>query len=182
MTYYGETARNIHVRSQEHYNGLKNMCKNNFMYRHIQEEHEGNIKNAEFEWGICGKFVKPVERQLSEAINIERASIAECLNSKMEYFHHNVRKIAMSNAEKEQCNSCGRKFESVNDLNDHNKQFHMRFKCSQCEYISFGEKDIKSHKIIVHMDASFKCKNCGFATEEKTRFENHTCNNDHMNK
>ena len=70
--YYGETARNLHVRSHEHYNGLKSECKNNFMHRHIMNEHGGQSCGVEFEWGIIGKFVKPLERQISEAIYIEK--------------------------------------------------------------------------------------------------------------
>ena len=44
--YYGETARNLHVRSREHYSGLERECRHNFMYRHIQSEHDGQNSNV----------------------------------------------------------------------------------------------------------------------------------------
>ena len=66
--YYGETARNLHVRSKEHYNALKKQCKNSFMLKHIQKEHQEKPHEVKFEWGVLNKFPKPLERQLSEAI------------------------------------------------------------------------------------------------------------------
>ena len=149
--YYGETARNIHSRSKEHYSALKNECRNSFMYKHIMKEHKDQQHEVQFEWGINGKFVKPLERQLNEALCIEKTSMKESLNSKHEYFHHNVRKIGLSSVEQtQQCEYCSRKFQSISELENHEKHFHIRYKCQECDYMSFGMIDLKDHTEIVH--------------------------------
>ena len=151
--YHGETARNLHVRSQEHYNALRNKCKKSFIHKHILKEHDGNSHNVEFEWGITGKFVKPLYRQINEAISIEKMSIEECLNSKQEYFHQDVKRVSLNNVNtRYQCNFCGMKCQSLVDLKQHEKLVHVRYQCGDqnCDYISFGEKDLKYHKTQVH--------------------------------
>ena len=121
--YFGETARNLHVRSQEHYGALKNKCRTSFMHKHILEEHNNQPCGVEFEWGIVGKFVKPLERQLSEALCIEETPMHESLNSRKEYFHHDVNRIGLiENQRTEECDYCSRKFETMIDLEKHEKQ------------------------------------------------------------
>ena len=162
--YYGETARNIHVRSQEHYAALRKECKHSFMHKHILKEHDGNTHGIEFEWGVVGKFVKPLERQLNEAISIEQTPIENNLNSKQEYFHHNVRRIGFKNMETEhQCNQCSRMFNSRSELEKHDKHVHMRIKCKKCDYLSFGERDLNEHTDMKHEKPGHdkcRCQNC----------------------
>ena len=45
------------VRSSEPYSALRNKCKNSFMYKHIQNEHNGNPDGIKFKWGISAKNV-----------------------------------------------------------------------------------------------------------------------------
>ena len=82
--YYGETCRNLHVRSKEHYKDFTNNSKHSWMLKHIQSEHR-NIKSNEcdFKWQVMSKFRKPMQRQISEAINIENSNASELLNLKM---------------------------------------------------------------------------------------------------
>ena len=42
--YTGETARNLHIRSKEHYNDCENQKKNSWMLKHIKNDHEGEEK------------------------------------------------------------------------------------------------------------------------------------------
>ena len=58
--YHGETARNIHVRSEEHYSAFKNKSEKSFMYKHVLKSHEGNSNDIIFDWKI--------KRELSEAL------------------------------------------------------------------------------------------------------------------
>lgn len=88
------------------------------MYRHIHNEHGGLSVNVEFEWGICGKFVKPFGRQLNEAICIENTNMQSSLNTKGKYFHQNIRKIGIT---EQLCNNSGIKFENEVDLKQHRK-------------------------------------------------------------
>ena len=149
--YHGETARNLHIRSKEHYSALSNECRNSFMYKHIQSEHKENPHEVQFEWGIVGKFVKPLYRQLNEAIDIENKSIKVNLNSKNEYFHQDVKKLGLQNHEnKFQCEYCSRWLESESELQNHKKLMHIRYKCLMCDYLSFGERNLKDHQNIVH--------------------------------
>ena len=70
--YHGETARNLHTRSLEHYNALKRKDKNSFMLRHIEKEHDVKVEEINFEWDVTGSFAKPLLRQLSEAISLKK--------------------------------------------------------------------------------------------------------------
>ena len=154
-TYHGETARNLHVRSQEHYSAMMKESKNSFMHKHIIKEHGGNQQTVEFEWGISGKFAKPLYRQLKEAICIESQSITESLNSKNEFFHQDIRRVGLHKMDnKNQCNYCSKFCESESDLHQHEKYFHIRYKCQKCDYVSFGERDLKSHINNVHTNSA----------------------------
>ena len=90
--YLGETARNLHTWSKEHYNALKNPSKNSFMLKHIRNEHGNNSNDVKFEWGLCGKCVNPLYRHLNEAININNIYMSSILDSNNEYFHRDVNK------------------------------------------------------------------------------------------
>ena len=83
------------------------------MKNHINEEHNGKAENVEFVWKIGGKFRKPLQRQLKEAIEINRKSSDVNMNMKHEYNRHDIRRIFM-NSNKFQCKNCGKKC-STND-------------------------------------------------------------------
>ena len=68
------------------------------------------------------------------------------LNSKSEYFSHSVKRIGLYSAgDKEECGYCGRKFTKIDDLQNHEEDFHTKIKCNVCEYISYGKKDLLYH-------------------------------------
>ena len=147
--YHGETARNLYTRSKEHYNALRNQNQNSFMHKHIQKEHENNPENVSFSWKVIGQFKKPLSRQLFEAIKIDKKEESVNLNSKSEYFRHNMKKIIINNSDF-QCNSCARKFQADNELKVHEQMVHTRLKCKSCNYISFGEYDLQNHNKTAH--------------------------------
>ena len=67
--YYGETCRNLNIRSKEHYKDCDNKSKQSWMYKHIENEHRNlNGKECEFKWTVLNRFKKSMRRQLSEAI------------------------------------------------------------------------------------------------------------------
>ena len=68
--YYGETSRNLHVRSKEHYKDCDNNTKVSWMRKHMIENHNNEMNKCDFSWKVIGKFKKPMLRQLSEAIHI----------------------------------------------------------------------------------------------------------------
>ena len=128
--YYGETARNLHARSIEHYNALQNKSKSSFLYKHINKEHRNNPQNVEFDWGVCGKFSKPLYRQLQEAICINNESTDDSLYTKTEYAHLNVNRVKLNSCEnKHQCNKRGRFLKSEGELTKHKNDIQTQFQC-----------------------------------------------------
>ena len=82
--YDGETARNLAVRSREHYDDFKNDKPTSFMKKHIDAEHGGNKDGIKFTWKVMMKNKKPLKRQLNEAVNINNRNKTESLNSKFD--------------------------------------------------------------------------------------------------
>ena len=58
--YYGETCRNLYLRSKEHYSDVISKKDNSWMYRHTQTEHKGDSDETQFKWKILGSFTKPL--------------------------------------------------------------------------------------------------------------------------
>ena len=57
-----------------------------------------------------------------------------------------MRRVGLNKAESDQqCEYCSRLFSNVVDLETHEKQIHTRMKCRNCDYVSFGERDLKEH-------------------------------------
>ena len=128
-----------------------NKSKNSFLYKHINKEHKDNPHNVKFDWGVCGKFAKPLYRQLNEAININSESMGDILNSKNEYFHLNINRVKLNRSENaQQCNKCGRMLKSEEELSKHENDIPIQFQCRICDYLSFGEKDLVSHMKMKH--------------------------------
>ena len=150
--YFGETARNLHIRSAEHYKDCDNKNKtNSWMRKHIESVHGNNRSECDFEWKVINSFRKPMQRQLSEAVHIHNTKTNELLNLKNEYFSNNIRALELPNSENNiTCNSCGHKFDKQNQFKEHFTANHKRYKCSDCDYVSFGDRDLKSHKDIHH--------------------------------
>ena len=63
------------------------------MLKHIQKEHKDeNSRDISFKWTVSSKFQKPLERQMTEIINISRAPPDESLISKGEYNSHSFKR------------------------------------------------------------------------------------------
>ena len=153
--YIGETTRNIHVRSNEHFNAMRNKNTNSWMYKHIEKEHNGKTDEADFKWKVIGSFKKPMLRQLSEAIEIDNTEDEECLNLKSEYFSHKINRLEMVQEVKNknkplQCNYCSQAQTSFESLKQHIEDFHKRFKCKTCDHNTFGKKGLKYHENAYH--------------------------------
>ena len=140
--YFGETSRNIHVRSAEHYRDCDNKDKNNWMRKHIQTDHTN--ENCEFAWSVMSTFQKPMLRQLTEAVHINNTEAAELLNMKTEYFHNDIKGVRLNNND-HTCRQCSRTFSVKSEFIEHFEAVHRRMKCKQCNYVSFGNRDLKLH-------------------------------------
>ena len=82
--YDGETARNLNIRSKEHIKDFKNNYETSFMLKHVNKEHNGHKEHVKFPFKVLRKHKKPLERQLDEAVNMNRKKPAENLNTKYE--------------------------------------------------------------------------------------------------
>ena len=120
------------------------------MLKHIQSEHR-NIKSNEcdFKWQVMSKFRKPMQRQISEAINIENSNASELLNLKNEYFRNNIRGIDLY---KKQiiCKYCSLELESLEEIKSHIEYVHQRYECQKCDYKAYGSRDLQNHTQNTH--------------------------------
>ena len=172
--YIGETARNIHARSAEHYKDCDNSNKRNWMRKHIEKEHENNPDNCEFEWNVIGKFQKPMLRQLTEAIHINNTNDNELLNMKNEYFQNSIKNLELTETKNNiVCRLCGRKCEEYASLQEHFHAVHERLKCEQCDYVSFGNRDLKYHKTSNHCQKNYKREQCNEHFAMEFELKNH---------
>ena len=70
--YDGETARNLYIRSKEHISYLNRKNPNSWMFKHVNNEQGGQCNEANFTWKVLRKHVKPLQRQIHEAVNIDK--------------------------------------------------------------------------------------------------------------
>ena len=100
------------------------------MWKHIKNEHESkNPQDITFNWKVSGKLRKPLERQMTEAVNIARAKPNEVLNSKTEYNFHSIKRLKIQNNSQDfQCFECSGKFKMKNELKIHYEVNHVRIK------------------------------------------------------
>ena len=152
--YYGETCRNLNIRSQEHYKDCENKSKNSWMYKHMKNEHDNLTRQeCEFRWTVVKKFKKPMQRQLSEAISIDSENSEHLLNLKNEYFKANIKGIDLCRKQFI-CTHCSRISENSTVLNEHIMQFHKQYDCEKCDYRAFGLDSLKRHREEKHSSAN----------------------------
>ena len=123
------------------------------MRKHVDNEHEGNGENVEFQWKVTGTFKKPLQRQLTEAVKISRKPHEDNLNSKNEYNGQRLRRLNFNEqTDQARCDVCGAMFESRNKLREHHEKFHEAFTCKMCQYTSIGNVDLKYHRMYIHYE------------------------------
>ena len=95
--YDGESARNLYLRHKEHVRDVKKKKSGSWMWKHIQNEHEGNIDEVKFDMKVTGAFKHAIKRQINEAQRISKKNSKENLNSKKEYNGHSIKRLKLSN-------------------------------------------------------------------------------------
>ena len=151
--YDGETARNLNVRSKEHINEYKKLNNNSWMFKHVKNEHSGKCDEVKFTWKVLQKHMKPLTRQLHEAVNIDKKKPVENLNSKNEFNGQSVTRIIINNQSFTfDCKICGQIFTSRLEFQQDKEKFHNRKSCESesCDYLSFGQRDLVEHNKILH--------------------------------
>ena len=101
--YIGESSRSTYERGSEHLADLKYRRTRSHLLRHCVEVHEGEDPDKiEFRMKQIGTFKSAFERQLAEAVLIEKYNGPLLLNSKLEYNRCCIPKITMKLGNKEE--------------------------------------------------------------------------------
>ena len=105
--YEGETARSARTRGAEHMRDFNKGKLDSAMYKHKQNEHEG--EEIKYRMEITKKFRDPLTRQANEAVRITSRKKNEILNSKTEFNHPPVARITVerNNKKIKNKNVCG---------------------------------------------------------------------------
>ena len=83
--YIGETSRSASERGAEHLKDLLDYDTGSHMLKHIVRNHVENPSKVEFRMRILGSHTSAFNRQIAEAVMINRNKGPYLLNSKMEY-------------------------------------------------------------------------------------------------
>ena len=87
--YIGETNRNAYTRGKEHESQMRRKDKNSVMNRHQQQKH-ADIGTPNFEMKITGIHRTALERQITEAVQINRQPTNRLINNKSEFRQNKI--------------------------------------------------------------------------------------------
>ena len=76
------------------------------MWKHVRNDHEGNVDNVKFNFKVTGNFRRPIWRQIDEAYRIEQSRGNGNLNSRKEYNGQSLKRIVIENPDKMECYLC----------------------------------------------------------------------------
>ena len=101
--YIGETSRSAWERAEEHWKDLEFKRPKSHMLRHVVEHHQGvEPEKIDFRIQILSSHRSAFERQIREAVLIERYDGQYSMNSKLEYSRTVIPKIKLKMGEKQE--------------------------------------------------------------------------------
>ena len=114
----------------------------------------------------------------SESLTKEKKEMIKCSWTKCEIYlesqgllmaHMNEHKLVY------QCDTCGDKFASESDLNDHIDSNHQNKKinCDTCDETFTCAEDLNYHKNVKHEDKEWNCEDCSFQASHSKELINH---------
>ena len=86
--YIGETGRNGYTRGREHLTAYSKKDSDSVLLRHVREKHSDTIP-PEFKMSVIGTHKSAMDRQISEAVRINKAP-GDVMNRKNEWGHHRL--------------------------------------------------------------------------------------------
>ena len=96
FSYIGETARSAYERGTEHYKDLEFHRTKSHMLKHVVIHHPRmNPEDVSFKMRIISSHKSAFERQLKEAVLIQKYSNTTLMNSKTEYNRCSVPRISI---------------------------------------------------------------------------------------
>ena len=87
--YIGETSRNAYIRGKEHALQLQNKNKDSVMLRHQEQKHNIN-ETPTFTMTVTGSYRNALDRQISEAVKINRQPRHTLINNKTEFRQNRI--------------------------------------------------------------------------------------------
>ena len=85
VEYIGETSRTTYERGGEHLRDLVGEVPGKPLWEHAKEEHGGETQTSWYKISVTEKHKTALQRQLREALNIERSEASVVLNKKNEW-------------------------------------------------------------------------------------------------
>ena len=96
---------------------------------------------------VVNKNIKPIERQMTEAVRIAKKEDGKSLNSKNEFNHHSIGRLRIGSLN---CHTCGKSLNTRNELNEHVEKFHRKFTGEICQEKIFGKYSKREHMKNIH--------------------------------
>ena len=93
--YIGETCRNAYVRGKEHASQFRKKDKDSVMYRHHEQKHNNN-ETPTFTMTVTGTYRSALDRQISEAVKINRQPKHKLINNKTEFRQNKIMRTQLS--------------------------------------------------------------------------------------
>ena len=96
--YIGESGRSAFIRGKEHLHALMAPEKHtsNGFCKHVLENHKGDRQRVDFKVDIVGSYKRPLQRQISEGIEIYRAKPDILMNSKYDHYQPAVGRMVVT--------------------------------------------------------------------------------------
>jgi len=111
VRYVGETARSISERWGDHQRDARNRVNDSHIWKHWLIEHGG--EETEFQIQVIKFFDSPLDRQVSEAVRIERTGAKRILNSKSVYSRSRLPRIVTEDIQEETIGDSGKTVEET---------------------------------------------------------------------
>ena len=94
--YIGETSKNAFTRGKQHTRQLQTKDKQSVLYRHLEQDHKEERETPEFKMKILKSHRSALDRQVTEAIMIDRKERDKLMNNKTEWGHNKMTRMRMT--------------------------------------------------------------------------------------
>merc|ERR1711915_880533 len=135
VKYIGESSRSAYERGKEHFNAFRDIDEQSHILKHFLLVHEGmEMKDLKFGIRITGNYRTAIERQISEAVKIEREikKGKKILTSKSEFNRCEIPRLNAS-SKKDALNDLKEEHEETKRLKIKMRQIRKRKKDKRIE-------------------------------------------------
>ncbi|CAG9840425.1 unnamed protein product [Diabrotica balteata] len=167
IAYYQQHVTNKH-KPKEHY---CNLCNSNFNDDYLLSVHNSKIHNQDpelYECVICKKFQTKISRRLYDHINTKHLKeemycivCDKTFSSKTWFENHKIFHIEPDERDTYKCRRCKSKFTTNYCLMQHMQEFHIKYKCNQCDVTFPYKLNFDKHNLLLHGGEQFLCNDCG---------------------